>query len=247
MYYNHPFNLGVKTNIGKRFLALVTRQFPKKHILRQLFNRNALKISYSCTKNLRAIIQTHNQKILAQHKKKVEEKSCNCQKSKKDKCPLRGQCVQKNVIYQATTAERTPKKYIGSTELFKKRYSEHKHSFRHEAYKNSTTLSHYILEKQVGTEPTLKWEVLEHAHPYTKGSRSCGLCLAEKMYMMLLTIPALPIGWIETYTVLSYFSMFGISLAIVGMLIMFGILGTKLSKNEEAPGEVKVFDPFQSF
>ena len=184
IFYNPPFNLGIKTNIGKRFLALITKHFPKKHILRQLFNRNTLKISYSCCKNLRAIIQTHNQKILAQYKKEEEEKSCNCQKSKKDKCPLRGQCVQKNVIYQATTAERTPKKYIGSTELFKKRYSEHKHSFRHEAYKNSTTLSHHIWEKQLGTEPTLKWEVLEHAHPYTKGSRSCGLCLAEKMHIM---------------------------------------------------------------
>ena len=184
MYFNPPFNLGVKTNIGKRFLALVSKHFPKKHILRQLFNRNTVKISYSCTKNLRAIIQTHNQKILAKHKKEEEEKACNCQKSKKDKCLLSGQCVQKNVIYQATTAERRPKKYIGSTEQFKKRYSEHKHSFRHEAYKNSTTLSHHIWEKQLGTEPKLTWEILEHAYPYTKGSRNCGLCLAEKMHIM---------------------------------------------------------------
>ena len=72
-------------------------------------------------------------------------------------------------------------------------------------------------------------------------------CGHEKMYMMLLTIPALPIGWIETYTVLSYFSMFGIGLAIIGMLIMFGILGNKIATDQESPGEVKVFDPFQFF
>ena len=66
----------------------------------------------------------------------------------------------------------------------KKRYSEHKHSFRHEAYKNATTLSHHIWDKQLGTEPTLKWEILEKAYPYTNGSRNCGLCLAEKMHIM---------------------------------------------------------------
>ena len=31
MLYNPPFNLGVKTNIGKRFLALVTKHFLKMH------------------------------------------------------------------------------------------------------------------------------------------------------------------------------------------------------------------------
>ena len=82
MYFNPPFNLGVKTHIGKKFLALVSKHFPEKHVLRQLFNRNTVKISYSCCKNLGAIIQTHNQKILSMHKKAVEEKACNCQKNK---------------------------------------------------------------------------------------------------------------------------------------------------------------------
>lgn len=72
-------------------------------------------------------------------------------------------------------------------------------------------------------------------------------CGHDKMYMMLLTIPALPIGWIETYTILSYFSMFGIAMAIIGMVLMFGILGDKIATDKEAPGSVKVFDPFQFF
>ena len=46
------------------------------------------------------------------------------------------------------------------------------------------TLCHNIWDKQLGTEPTLKWEILEKAYPYTKGSRNCGLCLAEKMHIM---------------------------------------------------------------
>jgi hypothetical protein len=37
-----------------------------------------------------------------------------------------------------------------------------------------------------------------------------------------MTIPAMPISWIESYTKLSYFSMLGISLAMIGVLSTFG-------------------------
>ena len=72
-------------------------------------------------------------------------------------------------------------------------------------------------------------------------------CGHSKMYMALLTIPALPVSWIETYTILSYSSMFGICMAMIGMIIMFGILGDKLANGEEVQGEIKVFSPLQFF
>ena len=72
-------------------------------------------------------------------------------------------------------------------------------------------------------------------------------CGHDNIYMLLLTIPALPICWIETYTFLSYFSMFGIFLAIVGMSFIFGILGDKVSKGEYSKEELKVFDPLAFF
>ena len=50
--------------------------------------------------------------------------------------------------------------------------------------------------------------------------------------MMLMTIPALPISFIETYTFLSYFSVFGIFMATVGMLMIFAYLGRKLNNDE---------------
>ena len=77
--------------------------------------------------------------------------------------------------------------------------------------------------------------------PHCNPGADC-YCGHDDMYMMLLTIPALPICWIETYTLLSYFSMFGIGLALIGMLIMFGMLGEKIAKDEEVVGDVKVFD-----
>ena len=65
--------------------------------------------------------------------------------------------------------------------------------------------------------------------------------------MALLTIPALPISFIETYTFLSYFSVFGITMATVGLAMIFGYLGRKLSTGEEVQGDLKVFDTYQVF
>ena len=72
-------------------------------------------------------------------------------------------------------------------------------------------------------------------------------CGKDNLYMLLLTLPALPICWIETYTILSYFSMLGIALAIIGMTCIFGMLGDKLAKGQETPGDIKVIDPLAMF
>ena len=74
-----------------------------------------------------------------------------------------------------------------------------------------------------------------------------GYCEHKNLYIGLMTLPALPISWIETYTFLSYFTMIGIGLALVGMAMMFGFLFDKLGKDEEVPGEMKVFDVAQFF
>ena len=56
IYYNPPFNLELKTKIGKRFLEIISEEFTKDNPLRKIFNRNTLKISYSCEKNFKNII-----------------------------------------------------------------------------------------------------------------------------------------------------------------------------------------------
>ena len=93
-------------------------------------------------------------------------------------------CNRFNVIYQATTREEHPKKYIGSTKTFKSRYSTHKASFKNDS-KNQTALSRYLWETdQQGENPNLKWEILMEAVPYTPGSRGCNLCLTEKLLIL---------------------------------------------------------------
>ena len=66
LWYNPPFNQATKTNIGKKFLQLVSDHFPKNHPLHPICNRNTLKLSYSTTRNLKQIIQSHNQQLSCQ-------------------------------------------------------------------------------------------------------------------------------------------------------------------------------------
>ena len=58
-----PFSKNVSTNIGHRFLALVDKHFPKDHKLRKIFNRNTIKISYSCMNNTKQVIYNYNKRI----------------------------------------------------------------------------------------------------------------------------------------------------------------------------------------
>ena len=64
IYFNPPFNLNVETKIGKQFLNLINTHFDNNHAYRKIFNRNTLKISYSCTSSFKNRIIAHNNKIL---------------------------------------------------------------------------------------------------------------------------------------------------------------------------------------
>ena len=142
-----------------------------------------MKISYSCTTNLKAVIQSHNRKLLSEQKGRPTPPRCNCQISVKHLCPMPNKCNQFNIVYQATTHETPPRKYIGSTKNFKARYSTHKQSFKN-SEANQTALSKHIWEKQMGENPHLTWDVLASAPTYKLGGRSCSLCLAEKLLII---------------------------------------------------------------
>ena len=42
LWFNSPFSESVSTNIGKKFLALVDRCFPRGHTLNKIFNLNTI-------------------------------------------------------------------------------------------------------------------------------------------------------------------------------------------------------------
>ena len=186
IWYNPPFNASLSTNLGQKFLELIDKHFTRKNPLSKIFNRNTLKIGYSCTKNMRAIIQSHNNKVLNSDVEEVSKKPthCNCVKRA---CPLNGECrTTKCVIYHASVeGPNEVKNYIGLTEGdFKTRYGGHIQSFNDASKKSASTLSKYVWAKHLQPEPKVKYSILQKCTPYKPGNKNCDLCLSEKVAIM---------------------------------------------------------------
>ena len=90
---NPLYSNNIKSNVGKQFLRLVTRHFLKVHKLNEIFNKNTLKVSYSCMRSMSSILTNHNKKILAENEKQYE---CNCKN--KNECPLQNKCLTPRVF-----------------------------------------------------------------------------------------------------------------------------------------------------
>ena len=143
IWFNPPFSLSVKSNIGKLFFKLLKKHFPKGNPLSKIFNKNTVKISYSCTKNMKSIILSHKKQMLT-----FKNKQVRCNYRVKNSCPLDNKCLTSQLIYQADVTNNLDyeyKYYLGLAETtFKERYSNHKSSFKNENNKNSTELSKYV-------------------------------------------------------------------------------------------------------
>ena len=98
--------------------------------------------------NVKQIIDGHNKAILKKAAQPQQdsrgEKTCNCRV--KDECPLNGECLIKEIVYQAkVTTEDSFETYIGMTATdFKTRWRNHQMSFKHEKRKNDTELSKHL-------------------------------------------------------------------------------------------------------
>ena len=183
IWFNPPWSMNVRTNVAKRFLAILDKNFPKNHKFRKILNRNCVKVSYSCLPNMSSIISTHNKKVLSEPTQPEDNPDCNCRN--KSTCPLNGKCQQSDVIYQChikSSIDDAGKYYIGLTgNTFKSRWNTHKFTFNHEESTNHTQLSnHYWDLKRNEVEPILSWEIIDHASSYRNGSKRCNLCLTEK-------------------------------------------------------------------
>ena len=176
----------METNIGRKFLSLIDKHFPKGTKLSEIFNHGTVKISYSCMPNMATIIRQHNDRVCQGSKQRDIQKSCNCRKP--DTCPLNGKCLAGSVVYMATVkASSGEKKYIGLTENpFKTRYSNHLTSFRNQKNENSTELSKHSWElKRKEIDYKVTWEILHDATACSNVSKRCNLCLAEKLAIIL--------------------------------------------------------------
>ena len=90
IWFNPPYSSSVKTNIGRKFIDLVSTHFPKHHRYHKLFNKNNMKLSYRTMPNMENIITKHNRKLLSTMESIDNERACNCRN--KVTCLLRGNC-----------------------------------------------------------------------------------------------------------------------------------------------------------
>ena len=188
IWFNPPFNKAVSTNIAKKFLDLIDKHFPRGHKFYKIFNRNNVKVSYSCTQNMKDVISSHNKKILQttpENEEEDETEMCNCRRS--STCPLDGNCKENNIVYKATIESSAPnyepKTYIGSCSTsFKARYGNHKQSFESKTYEKQTSLSTELWRiKDAGDVPKVTWCIMKKCRPCTP--MSCDLCTSEKWFI----------------------------------------------------------------
>ena len=67
----------MKANIGKILLKLVAKHFPRQHKYHTLFNKNSIKVSYSCMESMGDITRKHNKKILSSNNSNDNNDSSN--------------------------------------------------------------------------------------------------------------------------------------------------------------------------
>ena len=191
IWFNPPYDKNDATNVAQRFLSLITKHFSRDRELKKLFNRNNVKVSYSCMPNMASIIKSHNTRILTPPQP-ARAKMCSCQRPglNFENCPLKGICMTRCVVYRATvTAPQTPtKQYIGlAGNTFKERWYKHNDSMKAPKPEDGhTALSEYVWElREQGKQEEISWEILQKCVPYQCGSRRCDVCLSEKLQILL--------------------------------------------------------------
>ena len=186
-WFNPPFSHNIKTNIGKKFFAILHKHFPEDHELHHLFNKRTVKLSYSCMPAMKSIISSHNKKIL--NSKRVEQTpGCNC-RGGVETCPLKGMCKMQSLVYKAEVSSSTgvEKEYLGQTNVtFKTRWNNHKNECKLPHKEKATCLSKYIWQlKREETDYTINWSVACVAGPYSRETKKCQLCIMEKTLIAL--------------------------------------------------------------
>ena len=112
-WFNPPYSKNVIIRVGHKFLKLIDKKFPIGSRLHKVFNRNTVKVSYSCTPNMGTIIKRHNARTCgAGRAGGGQPRRCNCRRP--EQCPLNGRCFTSRIVYKATvetSSTRAPKVY----------------------------------------------------------------------------------------------------------------------------------------
>ena len=164
IWFNPPYSNHVSTNIGNLFFQILDKHFPKTSRFHKIFNRNTVKLSYSCMPNLSNIISNHNKKLLNQTSVNNLNSNPTCNCKNKSLCPLNGNCLKKSIVYKATLSTvNNNRYYYGLCETsFKARFYNHNQSFKNIGKRNSTELSKTIWSlKENNINYNLSWTIVK--------------------------------------------------------------------------------------
>ena len=133
------------------------------------------------------ILSGHNNQVSKGPPTPPLPKTCNCRKNRK--CPLDGECLSKNIIYQATVKNKinnVEENYLGLTgDPFKLRFGNHKKSFNHENYSTDSTLSSHIWKlKRENVDYDISWKIIDRGKPFSPITNICQLCTKEKYHII---------------------------------------------------------------
>ena len=109
IWYNPPYSVSGKTNIGKIYFNLLSTYFSRGHKFQELFNKTTIKLSYSNTNNMLSLIESHNRFIL---KPNDQVYGFNC--TVRSNCPLQHKCLTPGTVCHAifTNNKDDVKKFI---------------------------------------------------------------------------------------------------------------------------------------
>ena len=150
------------------------------------------------------IIASHNSKIIGKGEANAAKRKCSCPERDKPNCPLAGECLAENIIYQAQIEAKPPKRarlvdevekdprvlkvqtYLGRTKPnWKSRRNNHTASFRHIEQKTDSGLSKYVWDlKGLKRGYKLSWSLMARSSSYSPSLDICRLCLLEKHLLM---------------------------------------------------------------
>ena len=173
----------MKTNVDKIFMRLVDKYSLSHQKYYKLFNRNNIKLSYSCMPNINFVIRKHNS-ITKKNLAPSTTKTCNCRR--KTDCPVDSNCLSECLIYKASSVSTTTNKcyYVTYKNTFKERYNNHNCSFRNKSREKNTELSKYVWElKEKDITYFINWDIAMKLQNYVCGSRKCDLSICEKLHI----------------------------------------------------------------
>ena len=104
IWFNPPYSINIRTNIDKTFLKLMKKLFPNGNPLNKMFNKNTLKVTYSCMDNMTSIIMSSNNLTILKPDASLEY---GCNYRSRNEFPLQIKCL-------------TPLKYLSksASEMF---------------------------------------------------------------------------------------------------------------------------------